>query len=148
MKTIYFILFLSYNLLITSVQEKYITIDNTKENYQEKIALKESVKRGRIIYLKKCARCHKKDGKGKLKVFPPLAQSDYLISNQEESIKAIKYGLKEEIFVNSIRYKRRMPRVKLKDEQIADVMNYISNSWGNKNEKVITKKEVESISKI
>jgi hypothetical protein len=63
-----------------------------------------------------------------------LAQSDYIIGKSAESIKVIKYGLKEEIFMNTI----RMPRSRLKNMQIADVMNYISSSRGNKREEIFT----------
>ena len=34
----------------------------------------------------------------------------------------------------------------LEDEEIADVMNYVLNSWGNTDKKMVTKEEVESIS--
>ncbi len=35
----------------------------------------------------------------------------------------------------------------LSDNEVADVMNYITNSWGNKNDKMITKDEVTNIKK-
>jgi mono/diheme cytochrome c family protein len=147
MNTLYLMLFFSFNLAIASMQQSYMTVDPIGNNIQQKNRLKESVARGKVIYLKKCARCHEKNGKGKLKVYPPLAQSDYLMGNPEESIKAIKYGLKKEIFVNGVRYKNRMPRIRLKNEQIVDVMNYISNAWNNKREEIITTEYVEHILK-
>ena len=33
------------------------------------------------------------------------------------------------------------------NDEVADVMNYITNSWGNKNPKMVTIKEVEAVSK-
>jgi hypothetical protein len=33
----------------------------------------------------------------------------------------------------------------LEDDEIADVMNYITNSWGNANDKLITESEVSKI---
>ena len=35
----------------------------------------------------------------------------------------------------------------LSDDEVADVMNYITNSWGNKNDKIITEEEVSKIKK-
>lgn len=33
----------------------------------------------------------------------------------------------------------------LSDDEVTDVMNYITNSWGNKNDKIVTEKEVLKI---
>ena len=38
-----------------------------------------------------------------------------------------------------------MTRLGLENDEIADVMNYVTNSWGHKNDKMITKAEVETI---
>ncbi|MFK8061085.1 MAG: cytochrome c [Polaribacter sp.] len=121
-----------------------------KENYvpiNQTFQLSESIKRGAIIYQKKCARCHQKNGEGKKKKYPPLAKSDFLINKRKQSISAVKFGLKKEILVNNVLYKKKMPKSRLKATEIADVMNYITNSWGNKNENIISVKEVEDVSK-
>ncbi len=65
------------------------------------------------------------NGKGVPKAFPPLADSDYLRENQNESIKAVKYGMSGEIIVNGITYNSAMAPLGLSDEEVADVMNYI-----------------------
>lgn len=109
--------------------------------------LKESIKRGEEVYQNMCVTCHLANGEGVPKVYPPLAKSDYLMKKREASIRAIKYGLKGEIEVNGITYKGMMLNSGLDDEEVADVMNYITNSWGNVNSKIITIKEVESVSK-
>jgi mono/diheme cytochrome c family protein len=77
--------------------------------------------------------------------FPPLANSDYLVKNRIESIKAIKYGQSGEIIVNGETYNNIMPSLGLENDEIADVMNYITNSWGNSNDKLITEDEVSEI---
>jgi hypothetical protein len=64
-------------------------------------------------------------------VFPPLAQSDYLRDNQKASIKGIKNGMSGEIVVNGITYNSVMSPLGLTDKEVADVLNYINNSWGN-----------------
>jgi transcriptional antiterminator len=40
-----------------------------------------------------------------------------------------------------------MANLGLTDEEVAYVMNYITNSWGNKNDKLVTEKEVSEIKK-
>lgn len=109
--------------------------------------LKSSIKRGQEIYSDFCVTCHLPNGKGVERVFPPLANSDYLIKNREASIKAIKFGLQGSITVNEKKYNSIMAPLGLSDDEIADVMNYISNSWGNKNSKMVTKADVTKIKK-
>lgn len=107
--------------------------------------LEESMQRGSKLYKSKCAVCHKKDGTGRGKNFPPIAVSDYLMNNPTESIKGIKYGLNQPITVNGIVYDKEMKAVELSDAEIADVMNFISNSWGNTSDKLFTGEFVKSI---
>lgn len=72
------------------------------------------------------------NGEGAGNVFPPLAKADYLRDKQIESIKAIKFGMSGEIVVNGKTYNSLMSPLGLSDQEVADVMNYINNSWGNK----------------
>ncbi|SMC57811.1 c-type cytochrome [Cellulophaga tyrosinoxydans] len=109
--------------------------------------LEKSMKRGKAIYADFCVTCHLTEGEGVKNAFPPLAKSDYLKKNREESIKGIKYGQKGELTVNGVQYNGLMPSMGLEDEEIADVMNYILNSWGNKSDKLVTPEEVSLITK-
>ena len=86
------------------------------------------------------------DGKGQKGIFPPLAKSDYLFKNIQESIKAIKFGgIDGEIIVNGVKYDTKMERMGLYDDEIADIMNYILNSWENNYDKRITEEYVKSL---
>ena len=105
----------------------------------------ESIKRGSEIYADFCINCHLPNGKGVPKTFPPLAKSDYLMSNIEESMKGLKYGVSGEISVNHEVYNGVMAAQGLSNDEIADVMNYILNSWGNSHDKLITEEEVSGI---
>lgn len=133
-----------------SIVSFFILYSNSEDNnyslYQTSQLL-ESIKRGAVIYQKKCARCHQENGEGKSKKYPPLAKSDFLQNNREESIRAIKFGLKGEIIVNNISYNKKMPKSKLNGKQVADVMNYISNSWGNSNKNLVSEEEVNKVLK-
>ena len=137
------IIFLCLSLVVfsfTKKEEVYVAVNQDTK-------LKESIKRGKEVYDNMCISCHLANGEGVPKVFPPLAKSDYLMKKREASIRAIKYGLKGEIVVNGVIYKSMMLKACLDPGEIADVMNYITNSWGNKNSKMITIQEVEAISK-
>ena len=122
---------------------------STSENYSkvDDQDLKESMKRGKQVYMSMCVSCHLPNGKGMGKIFPPLANADYLLEKREESIRAVKYGLKGKIVVNGVTYNNMMAPLGLDDKEVADVMNYILNSWGNKSDKIVTEKEVKTISK-
>ena len=107
--------------------------------------LQESIERGTGLYKKKCAVCHHKNGIGKGKNFPPLAGSDFLLNNREASIKGVKYGFKEPLTVNGKTYKKEMKAVKLSNMEIADILNFALNSWGNQDGTIITEDEVANI---
>lgn len=104
-----------------------------------------SIERGQLLYEDLCLRCHMPNGEGVPGVFPPLANSDYL-NNIKATIRIIKYGgIKEDLVVNGVTYNGYMESQGLSDDEIADVANYILNSWGNENKHVIDVKDVSKI---
>lgn len=121
-----------------------VTSCNSKAK-NEPVTFKNSIERGAEIYSDFCVTCHLPNGKGVAKVFPPLADSDYLMNNRALSIKAIKLGQNGEITVNGTKYNSVMAPLALSNEEVADVMNYITTSWGNKNDTMITPEEVSKI---
>jgi mono/diheme cytochrome c family protein len=125
-----------------------VVLNQNTDNYtSQKDPLTESIERGSEIYTDFCMSCHLANGEGVENVYPPIAKSDYLFKNREESIRAIKYGQQGEITVNGKTYNGNMAALGLSDDEVADVMNYITNSWGNKNDKIITEEEVSKIKK-
>jgi nitrite reductase (NO-forming) len=95
------------------------------------------IEKGKRVFLQNCAMCHQADGKGLANVFPPVAQSDYLMADKQRSIGILLRGLSGPIMVNGQRYDGVMPpQVTLTDEQIAHVLTFIRNSWGNQGEPV------------
>ena len=129
-------------------QKKEKTIKRTQSETEVKSnPLKESVARGRLVYNDFCITCHMASGEGVANVFPPIANSDYLKNNQLQSLKGIKFGQKGEIIVNGKTYNGAMAALGLGDDEVADVLNYINNSWGNKYGNLITEEEVAKIEK-
>ena len=114
---------------------------------QQEKPLKQSILDGEEIYQDFCLQCHLDNGEGVENAFPPLAKSDYLQNNIEASIRGVKYGLRGEITVNGKTYNGVMVNQGLDEEEIADVMNYILNSWGNKAEGQITVAQVLEVQK-
>jgi mono/diheme cytochrome c family protein len=133
MKTFLVCYFIVLWLSITGLFE-----DKTKE---------ESINDGQEIYQDFCVQCHLANGTGVSGVFPPLKASDYLFENIEKSIAGVKYGLRGEIVVNDETYDGVMTAQGLDNEEIADVMNYILNNWGNRYENQITPMQVNEIPK-
>jgi mono/diheme cytochrome c family protein len=131
-------------LLITSCNSKEKKTFGITQN-QKPIELKSSIKRGQLIYKDMCITCHLADGKGVHKVFPPLADSDYLRKNQNESIKGVKKGISGKITVNGETYNNVMTPLGLSNEEVADVLNYINNSWGNNIKNFVTPKKVSEL---
>ena len=107
----------------------------------------ESYIRGKEIYNDFCVTCHLSNGKGIPGTFPPLDGSNWLTEKRTESIHAIKYGLSGPITVNGEEYNSVMVALGLTDREVADVMNYINNSWSNAIEKPVTEEEVAAIEK-
>ena len=112
--------------------------------YQKK-PLEQSIADGKEIYNDFCVQCHLDNGKGVSGVFPPLAKSDYLLSNVEMSIRGLKYGLSGPIVVNGEEYNGVMQNQGLDNLEIADVMNFILNNWGNESKEIITENQVANI---
>lgn len=95
--------------------------------------LNESIKRGKEVYALYCQNCHMEDGKGMPEINPPVAKADYLKKPAKILIGVILKGQSGEVVVNGKKYNAIMPAQDyLSDEQIADVLNYVRNSWGNK----------------
>ena len=112
--------------------------------YQKK-PLEQSIADGKEIYNDFCVQCHLDNGEGVSGVFPPLAKSDYLLNNIEMSIRGLKYGLSGPIVVNGEEYDGVMQNQGLDNLEIADVMNFILNNWGNEYKEIITENQVANI---
>ena len=112
--------------------------------YQKK-PLEQSIADGKEIYNDFCVQCHLDNGEGVSGVFPPLAKSDYLLNNVEMSIRGLKYGLSGTIVVNGEEYDGVMQNQGLDNLEIADVMNFILNNWGNESKEIITENQVANI---
>lgn len=114
--------------------------------FVQKDKLTESIARGKTIYVERCMSCHQEKGEGLEGSFPPLAKADFLTRSLDKSIYAVKFGMEGKITVNGKEYDNLMPNPGLEDAEVADVMNYIRNAWGNSSgKKMITEEMVKAI---
>lgn len=91
------------------------------------------IEKGKGVYLQTCFVCHQVNGEGVPAQIPPLAKSDYFAKmTTEEAIQIVLAGRTGEVVVNGKKYNGTMtPLNYLNDEQIANVLTYVRNSFGN-----------------
>ncbi len=95
------------------------------------------IEKGKQVYLQTCFVCHQPDGKGIPDQIPPLAKSDFLMADKERSIRGVLMGQSGEMEVNGKKYNGVMiPLNYLNDEDIANALTYVRNSFGNSGDAV------------
>lgn len=95
--------------------------------------------KGKAIFAQEgsCTTCHQADGKGlTASGFPPLAGTEWVVGNEERLIKLVLNGLQGPIEVQGKKYPGQVPMTPfggmLKDDEVAAVLTYVRNSFGNK----------------
>lgn len=87
---------------------------------------------GSVIYQNKCQNCHGTKGQGLQLLIPPFTDSVYLKTNKATLACTIKYGLKGKITIAGRTFDGEMPANDFAPIEIAEVLTYITNSFGNK----------------
>jgi len=93
---------------------------------------------GKRLYTANCAQCHQATGLGQAGVYPPLAQSEWVVGSKNRLISILHKGIAGVIHVRGNVYNNNMPAwgtgapIELKDEQIAAILTYIRSDWDNK----------------
>lgn len=92
-----------------------------------------SLKRGKSVYETTCVVCHQKDGGGVPRLNPPLKKTKYVLGDKSQLVQIVLKGLNQPIEIDGETYNNVMPSfAQLTDQQIADVLTYVRNSFGNK----------------
>ncbi len=88
---------------------------------------------GEKLYKAACIACHEADGSGAPRIYPPLPRNANLQSADASSALRIILDGAETVTTPRAPNKGSMPAYasKMSDQEIADVTNYIRNSWGN-----------------
>lgn len=99
-------------------------------------SMAERMEFGKNTYMQTCFACHQAEGQGIPNAFPPVAKSDYLNADVNRAIDIVLHGLTGEITVNGQKYNSIMTAQTLSDDEIANVLTYVYNSWGNSKKEV------------
>ncbi len=105
---------------------------NNEDDLSSERILLSSFERGKVVYVSNCAACHQGDGRGVKGAFPPLAASDFIAADHGRMIDGLLQGFVGPMTVNGVAYDSLMPaQSQLSDGELADVVTYVLNSWGN-----------------
>jgi len=92
-----------------------------------------SVARGKKVYETYCLACHQADGTGVQRMNPPLVKTQWVLGDKKRLIGIVLNGMDEPIEIDGETYSNIMaPHDFLKDQEVADVLTYVRNSFGNK----------------
>ncbi len=109
------------------------------------LTLDQQIKAGEARFTGTCSVCHQTSGQGLPNVFPPLAGSDFLMADKTRAIGIVLNGLNGKVTVNGNTFNSVMPPMsQLNDDELANILTYVRNSWGNKGE-AVTAAEVKAI---
>ena len=99
---------------------------------ENSIEFKRYYSSGALVYQSHCQNCHGENGQGLSALIPPLSDSAYLRKNLVSIPCYIKNGLKGQINIKGKIFEDAMPANDLSPVEIAQVLTYVGNSFGNK----------------
>ncbi len=92
----------------------------------------DQIEAGKVLFMGTCSACHQPEGTGLPRLFPPLAKSDFLMADKARSIGIVLNGLTGPVKVNGEEFNSVMPpQSHLADDDIANILTYVRNSFGN-----------------
>ena len=100
---------------------------------------------GKAVFDRTCITCHQADGLGVPNMNPPLVKTTFVLGDKAKLAKIVLGGLNETIDIGDNSFSGVMPAQDfLKDQEIADVLTYVRNSFGNK-ASAVTLAEVKKV---
>lgn len=107
--------------------------------------VKASIVRGKKVYAEQCLSCHQADGGGVPNMNPPLIKTKWILGDKTQLVQIVLKGMTTQTEIDGETYHNVMAAHDyLTDQQIADVLTYVRNSFGNK-AKAVTMAEVKAI---
>jgi alcohol dehydrogenase (quinone), cytochrome c subunit len=97
-------------------------------------------KPGALLYLDNCAACHRPDGLGYERVFPRLAGNPVVMAPEAISLASIvlEGSLTPKTSATPAQFAMPSFAWRLNDQEVADVVNFIRSSWGNRSAPITT----------
>ncbi len=106
---------------------------------------KKSLADGKKVYDTYCLACHQADGGGVPRLNPPLQKTEYVLGDKKRLITIVLNGMTEEVEIDGEVYENNMSAHNfLSDQQVADVLTYVRNSFTNK-ASAVTPAEVKAV---
>ena len=94
--------------------------------------LSASIQRGKAVYTSLCIACHQADGGGVPNLNPPLIKTSFVLGDKKRLINILLKGM-QGADIDGESYSNVMPPVtQLTNQQIADVLTFVRNNFGNK----------------
>ncbi|MCX2574373.1 c-type cytochrome [Pedobacter sandarakinus] len=119
-------------LIISAFFISVIAVITSCQN-QETIDFQNYMSNGKDIYIAKCQNCHGEKGEGLGQLAPPLTDTTFLKNNKSRLACIIKNGINDSLVINGKLYTEKMPGFpELPDIDVAQVMVYVTNAFGNK----------------
>ena len=107
--------------------------------------LKMSIERGKKVYTSQCLACHQADGGGVPNMNPPLIKTKWVLGDKKKLITVVLKGMNDPIEIDDEEFHNPMPpHTNLTDQEIADVLTFVRNNFGNK-ASVVTAAEVKAV---
>jgi len=104
------------------------------------------IDQGKVVYESICGLCHNNDGMGKPNQAPPFVGSEWVLGSPNRMIRIPLFGLSGPLKVKGQDWNLAMPNMgaALPDDDLAAVLTYIRQSWGNK-ASAITPEQVKAV---
>ena len=118
--------------------------------FTSSIQAQDALSRGQTVYMQVCFACHQPTGLGLPGMFPPLAGSDWVAAKKpHRMIRMVLHGLTGPVTINGKPFATPAPLMPpqgaaLSDTQIADVLTYVRDAYGNK-ASAVTPEQVAAI---
>jgi nitrite reductase (NO-forming) len=110
------------------------------------LTLEQQIKAGGELFNGTCSVCHQASGQGIEGVFPPLAGSDLLATAPKRAVGIALNGLSGPLVVNGKSYNSVMPPMsQLTDDEIANILTFVTHSWGNKGGDAFSAGEIQAV---
>ncbi len=118
--------------------------------FTSSVQAQDALSRGQTVYMQVCFACHQPTGLGLPGMFPPLAGSDWVAAKKpDRMIRMVLHGLTGPVTINGKPFATPAPLMPpqgaaLSDTQIADVLSYVRDAYGNK-ASAVTPEQVAAI---
>lgn len=88
---------------------------------------------GRDLYIAHCQNCHGAKGEGLGALAPPLTDTVYMKTNKANLVCLVKNGITNvPVMIHGKSYEGKMPAFNMADIDLAQLIVYITNDFGNK----------------